>query len=80
VKIITEKHNTRYMETPMNFPPLTWFDLGALIGVVFGSLAVLVAIVGYLDDVLRVRRRKRIVAEAREMVRLIQKGAGHDKG
>jgi hypothetical protein len=57
----------------MNFPPLTWFDLGALIGIVFGGLAVLIAIVGYLDDVLRARRRKQIVAEAREMVDLIKK-------
>jgi hypothetical protein len=57
----------------MNFPPLTWFDLGALIGIFFGGLAVFVAIVGYLHDTLRIRHRKQIIEEAREMVRLIQK-------
>lgn len=57
----------------MNFPPLTWFDLGASIGIFLAFLALFVGVVGFLSDRHRVRHRARVLAEAREMVGLIEK-------
>jgi len=57
----------------MNFPPLTWFDLGASVGIFLAVVALAVGVVGYLSDLFRMRSRARVLAEAREMVGLIQK-------
>lgn len=65
---------------PSYLIPETWAELGQWLGIAFAGLAVLIGITGYLTDLFRVRHRRQVVREAREMVALIKKQNGKQDG
>lgn len=54
----------------ITFDTSTWIGLGQVTGVGLAALALVVGVVGYAVDRYRAAFRRRIIAEARTMVRL----------